>query len=82
MSSEFSSYTKKELLQKLKKQKLGALIHGFIVFLMILISVSSILDEEITFQTALPLFFIPMQVFLMLEIKKINKELAKRNKSE
>ncbi len=78
MASEFSTYTKDELLKKLKKQKMMAIIQGVLIFFMIALAVFSTIEDGISFQTFLPLFFIPMEFVMLFEIKKIKKELATR----
>ena len=79
MASQFSTYTKEELLKKLKKQKLTSIIHGFIVLLMIVFAIFTTIEKGISFQTFLPLFFIPMEVIMLIELKKIKEELKNRN---
>lgn len=79
MASQFSTYTKEELLKKLKKQKTGAIVHGFIILLMIVFAIFTTIKNGISFQTFLPLFFIPMEVIMLIELKKIKKELKTRN---
>ena len=78
MASAFSSYTKDELLKKLKKQKTMALIQGFVLLLMIVFSIFTTIENGISFQTFLPLFFSPMLAVMFLEIKKMKKEIAFR----
>lgn len=79
MASQFSNFTKKELLGKLKKQKTFIFIQSIVIFLMILLSIFSTLDQGVSFQTFLPLFFIPMLFVMVLEFNKIKKELNSRN---
>ena len=78
MASHFSSYTKEELVKKLKNQKMFLVIQGIVVFLMIILAVFQTADKGITFQTFLPLFFIPMMFVMLFEMKKIKKELDAR----
>lgn len=78
MASAFSSYTKDELFKKLKKQKKMAIIQGFVVFLMLVFSVFTTVENGFSFQSFLPLFFIPMLAVMLFEIKKIKNELASR----
>ena len=78
MASHFSSYTKEELVKKLKNQKIFLVIQGIVVFLMIILAVFQTADKGITFQTFLPLFFIPMMFVMLFEMKKIKKELDAR----
>ena len=78
MPSLLSTYTKEELLKKLKKQKTMFIIQGFLIFLMIIFSVFSTVENGISFQTFLPLFFIPMLFVMLFEMKKIKKELVTR----
>ena len=79
MTSQFSTYTKEELIKKLKKQKTFAFIQGFLVLLMIVFAVFSTIEKGISFQTFLPLFFAPMFFVMLYEAKKIKKELLLRN---
>ena len=78
MASQFSSYTKEELTKKLKKQKTFVFIKGFVIFLMIIFAVFSTVENGISFQTFLPLFFAPMFFVMLYEAKKIKKELLSR----
>lgn len=79
MASQFSAYTKKELIKKLKKQKTMAIIQGFLLLLMLIFAVFSTLEKGISFQTFLPLFFVPMEFVMIFEIKKLKKEITSRN---
>lgn len=79
MASSFSNYTKEELLKKLKSQKLLVIVHGFIVFLMLVLAILSTIEKGLSFTTFLPLFFIPMEIVMLYELRKIKKELANRN---
>ncbi len=78
MASAFSSYPKDELLKKLKKQKTMAIVQGFVIFLMIVFAVFTTLENGVSFQTFLPLFFAHMLAVMFYEIKKIKKEIASR----
>ena len=78
MASQFSSYTKEELIKKLKKQKMMTIIQGFLVLLMIIFAVFATIEKGISFQTFLPLFFAPMLLVMIFEMKKIKKELTVR----
>tara|TARA_B110000285_G_C14823407_1_gene467575 strand:- start:56 stop:304 length:249 start_codon:yes stop_codon:yes gene_type:complete len=78
MASAFSSYSKDELLKKLKKQKTMAIVQGLVIFLMIVFAVFTTLENGVSFQTFLPLFFAPMLAVMFFEIKKIKKEIASR----
>lgn len=78
MVSQFSTYTKEELIKKLKKQKTLFIIQTIIIILMIVFAVFSTLEKGISFQTFLPLFFIPMDFVMYFEIKKLKKELISR----
>mmetsp|Transcript_17771 Transcript_17771/g.20544 ORF Transcript_17771/g.20544 Transcript_17771/m.20544 type:complete len:80 (+) Transcript_17771:3-242(+) len=79
MASQFSAYTKEELIKKLKKQKTMAIIQGFLLLLMLIFAVFSTLEKGISFQTFLPLFFVPMEFVMIFEIKKLKREIASRN---
>lgn len=72
-------YTKEELQKKLKKQKTMLKIQTGLVFLMIIVAIFSTIEEGMTYLTFLPLFFIPMVFVMNTELKKIKKELDKRN---
>ena len=78
MASLLSTYTKPELEKKLKTQKTLFLIQSIVIVLMIVFAVFSTLEKGISFQTFLPLFFIPMDIVMYFEIKKIKKELASK----
>ena len=78
MASLFSTYTKEELLKKLKNQKIFIIIQSIVVFLMIIFGVFSTLEKGVSFHTFLPLFFIPMLFVMIYEMKKIKKELLSR----
>ena len=49
---------------------------------MIVFAVFSTLEKGISFHTFLPLFFIPMGLFMYFELKNIKKELASRKQDE
>jgi len=78
MASLLSTYTKPELEKKLKTQKTLFLIQSIVILLMIIFAIFSTLEKGISFQTFLPLFFIPMDIVMYFEIKKIKKELASK----
>ena len=73
-----SDYTKEELLKKLKTQKTLFIAQSIVILLMIFLAVFSTISNGFSYQTFLPLFFIPMAVVMWFEMKKIKKELAKR----
>lgn len=74
----FTTYTKQELLKKLKTQKTMFAIKCVILVLMIVFAIFSTLENGISFHTFLPLFFIPMSMYMFIEIKKMREELASR----
>ena len=78
MASVLSTYTKAELEKKLKSQKMLLIVKSIVIILMVIFAVFSTLNKGISFHTFLPLFFIPMGIFMYLEFKKIKKELAAR----
>jgi membrane-associated HD superfamily phosphohydrolase len=78
MASTFSTYTKEELLKKLKNQKLFLLIQSVVIILMLIFGVFSTVENGMSFHTFLPLFFIPMLFVMVYELKKIKKELTSR----
>lgn len=79
MASPLSHFSKEELLKKLKTQKQYLLIQTILVVLMIALAVLSTLEKGISFLTFLPLFFIPMQLVMFFELKKIKRELKNKN---
>ncbi|TXD52457.1 MULTISPECIES: hypothetical protein [unclassified Polaribacter] len=78
MASTFSTYTKEELLKKLKNQKLFLSIQSVVILLMFIFGVFSTVENGMSFHTFLPLFFIPMLFVMVYELKKIKKELTSR----
>ena len=78
MASLLSTYTVKELQKKSKTQKILFVVQTIVVLLMVVLAIFSSIDEGVSFQTFLPLFFAPMSVIMFFEIKKIKKELALR----
>ena len=78
MPTHFTSYTTEELSKKLKKQKVMVFIKAIVVILMIVFSVFVTLEKGISFQTFLPLFFLPMWLVMAFELKKIKQELISR----
>lgn len=78
MASPFSTYSKEELIKKLKNQKIFIYIQSIVVFLMIIFGVFSTIEKGVSFHTFLPLFFIPMLFVMIYEMKKIKKELLSR----
>jgi len=73
-----ATYTKQELLNKLKKQRRMLIIQSIVLFLMVVFSVFSFIEKGLSFQTFLPLFFAPMLFVMIFEIKKIKKEVTLR----
>lgn len=78
MASQFSTYTTKELLKKVKKQKIMAIIHAVLLLMMLVFAIFSTLENGISFHTFLPLFFIPMEIVMLMDIKKLKQEIASR----
>ena len=70
-----SEQTREELIKKLKKQKQFILIQSFVLILMMILSIVSTVDNGITFLTFLPLFFIPMLIVMVYELKKIKSKI-------
>lgn len=70
-----SEQTREELLKKLKKQKQFILIQSFVLILMMILSIVSTVDNGIIFLTFLPLFFIPMLIVMVYELKKIKSKI-------
>ena len=73
-----ATYTKQELLNKLKKQRRMLLIQSVLLLLMLVFAVFSFIDNGVSFQTFLPLFFVPMLFVMLFEVKKIKKEIILR----
>jgi choline-glycine betaine transporter len=73
-----STYTTKELLKKLKKQQTMFAIQGVIILLMLVFAVFSSIENGLSIQSFLPLFFAPMLFVMLFEVKKIKKELRSR----
>jgi hypothetical protein len=69
-----ATYTKQELLNKLKKQRIMLLIQSVLLLLMVIFALFSFIEKGLSFQTFLPLFFVPM----LFEVKKIKKEVTLR----
>ena len=78
MEPQFSTYTKKELLKKLKTQKTIFVIHSIVIVLMIVFAIFSTIENGFSFSNLFPLCFLPMEVFILMEMKKIKKEYALR----
>jgi Na+/proline symporter len=75
----FSTDTNKELLKKLKQQKTILAVQSIVILLMLVFAVFSSVENGLSFQTFLPLFFAPMLFVMLFEVKKIKKELSSRN---
>jgi len=73
-----TTYTKQELLNKLKKQRRMLIIQSIVLLLMVIFSVFSFIEKGLSFQTFLPLFFAPMLFVMIFEVKKIKKEVTLR----
>lgn len=73
-----STYTKEELVKKLKTQKTMFAVKSIVIVLMIVFAIFSTIEKGISFHTFLPLFFIPMSIYMFTEMKKIETELASR----
>ena len=78
MASQFSSYTKEELLKKLKSQRTLAIVQSVLLLFMVVFAVFTTIENGVSFQTFLPLFFAPMLFVMIFEMKKIKAELTKR----
>ena len=79
MAYKTDEYTKEELQKKLKSQKLIHPIHGFIIILLFAVAGLQTYENGFSFSSFFPLFFIPMQIFIHLEIKKLKKQLKSRS---
>lgn len=78
MASVLSTYSKEELIKKLKTQKTMLIIQVIVVLMMVVLAIFSTIEKGISFTTFLPLFFAPMGFVMFYEMKKIKKELATR----
>ena len=78
MASQFSSYTTEELIKKLKKQKVLAIVQSILLLFMVIFAVFYTVEKGVSFQTFLPLFFAPMLFVMIFEMKKIKAELTSR----
>jgi Na+/proline symporter len=74
----FSTYTTEELLKKFKKQKTMLAIQSVVIVLMLVFAVFSSIENGLSMQSFLPLFFAPMLFVMLFEVKKIKKELRSR----
>jgi hypothetical protein len=74
-----STFTTEELLIKLKKQQTMFAIQGVVILLMLVFAVFSSIENGLSMQSFLPLFFAPMLFVMLFEVKKIKKELSSRN---
>lgn len=77
-----SEYTDAELQQKLKQSKMFVGVYLGLVIIMIMMSVSSILENIFNVSTLMPLFFIPIFLVILLQKKRIEKELQSRKGNE
>lgn len=78
MSSLHATYSTKELQKKLKKQQVTFVFHGLIIVLLFAVFGYKTFMEGFSFQSILPFFFIPIQIYIWLDIKNLKKELATR----
>ncbi|MBU3011656.1 hypothetical protein KO506_09600 [Polaribacter vadi] len=78
MAFKPTPYTKEELIKKLKTQHKLSLFHGCIIVLLFIVAFYKTYQEGFSFGSLLPLFFIPMQVFFFLDIKKLKKQIASK----
>jgi hypothetical protein len=78
MPSQFSSYSKEEIKQKIKKQQLFINIKIVVIILMAILAVFSTIEKGVSSLTFLPLFFLPMLYVMVNELKKLKKELTER----
>jgi hypothetical protein len=78
MPSQFSSYSKEEIKQKIKKQQLFINIKIVVIILMAILAVFSTIEKGGSSLTFLPLFFLPMLYVMVNELKKLKKELTER----
>jgi len=69
-----------ELKKKLKTHKATTGILAGLILVMIVISILSLINNKVTFSTYLPLFFLPMLIINLSEIKKLRNKV--KSKSE
>ena len=81
MASVLSTYTKKELEKKLKTQKRLLVIHSIVIVSMVILVLFSSIENGFSFSSLFPLCFLPMQAFILIEIKNIKKELELKEKA-
>jgi uncharacterized membrane protein len=65
-----STHTTRELLKKLKKQKTMLAVQSIVIILILVYAVFSSVENGLSFQTFLPLFFAPMLFVMLFEVKK------------
>jgi hypothetical protein len=53
-------------------------VQSIVILLMLVFAVFSSVENGLSFQTFLPLFFAPMLFVMLFEVKKIKKELSSR----
>jgi membrane protein CcdC involved in cytochrome C biogenesis len=73
-----SEYTDSELHQKLKQSKMFVGVYLGLLIIMIMMSISSIVENIFNASTLMPLFFIPIFLIILLQKKRIQKELESR----
>lgn len=73
-----SNYSKDELEALLKKNKMYFGIFIGLITVMVIVSFLSIFSQKISFNTFMPLFFIPMLFVYHKQVKEIEKEMSKR----
>ncbi|WP_299056730.1 hypothetical protein [uncultured Polaribacter sp.] len=78
MPSILSTYSKEELVKKLKTQKKLLILKIGVIILLGVLAVISTYENGVSFNTFLPLFFIPMAIYMYMEYKRIKNELVKR----
>lgn len=78
MNSPYDTYKTEELKRKLKSQQKSGAIHLVVVILLFITGAYKTYKEGISFYSFLPLFFVPMQVYISVETKKLKKALKNR----
>ncbi len=73
-----SDYSDIELQQKLKQSRMFVWVYFGLLIVMVSMSVFSILENIFNVTTLMPLFFVPLFMVILLQKKRIEKELESR----
>lgn len=75
---QLSDYSDIELQQKLKQARMFVWVYFGLLIVMVSMSVFSILENIFNVTTLMPLFFVPLFMVILLQKKRIEKELESR----